>query len=317
MNQGWSYRDQVKAQSVGQTVLAYYVQQYPHSSQVEWQTRIETGQILLDQQPTEPETRLQKGQWLTYTRPPWQEPEVPLNFEILYADSDILVVSKPSGLPVLPGGGFLEHTLLWQLQCQFPHETPIPIHRLGRGTSGLMVLGRSHLARRQLSAQMRQHSVLLQQVEAGMDLAQLSFRKTYLAYISPGNYPDQFICTQPIGKLSYPHLGYVYGVCATGKPAYSACQVCERGPFGSLVEVTILTGRPHQIRIHLAASGYPLVGDPLYAIGGVPSTSVTAKKLVVPGDCGYWLHAAQLCFQHPRTEKTLRFDTPRPAGWPI
>ena len=140
MNQGWIYKDQVNPSEAGLTLLQYYTQRYRHSSRAEWQNRIRAGQICVDGTPVPCDTRLQPGHQLTYHRPPWKEPDVPLDFEVVYEDRDLLVVVKPVGLPVLPGGGFLEHTLLGQLQRHYPTDPPVPIHRLGRGTSGLVLL---------------------------------------------------------------------------------------------------------------------------------------------------------------------------------
>ncbi|NJL21335.1 MAG: RNA pseudouridine synthase, partial [Leptolyngbyaceae cyanobacterium SM1_3_5] len=142
LNRGWIYRDRITAQTAGLTVLEFYSQRYLHSIESEWQARIESGQIRLDDRPTTATTRLKAGQELQYHRPPWIEPPVP-TFAIAYEDADLLVVNKPAGLPVLPGGGFVEHTLLGQLRQRYPDELPAPIHRLGRGTSGLMLLARS------------------------------------------------------------------------------------------------------------------------------------------------------------------------------
>lgn len=289
LNQGWTYREQVDRTAAGQTVLAYYTQRYRHSSAADWQERIVAGQILLNGQRVTAETRLQPGQHLTYDRPPWDEPNVPLNIDVLYEDEALFVVAKPSGLPVLPGGGFLEHTLLRQLQHRYPHDTPLPIHRLGRGTSGLMLLARSPQARAHLSQQMRQQQI----------------RKTYRALTGAGDMPDRFTMTQPIGKVAHPVLGYVYGAIADGLPAHSNCQVLQRTATTTLLAVTILTGRPHQIRIHLAAAGYPLLGDPLYGVGGLPGCSASSGKLPVPGDGGYWLHAHHLTFTHPHTGQPM------------
>lgn len=298
MNQGWSYREQVDRRSAGQTVLDYYTQHYRHSSSSEWQERIAAAQVLLNDRITTAEERLQAGQWLTYHRPPWEEPEVPLAFEILHEDEDLWVIAKPAGLPVLPGGGFLEHTLLWQLQQQYPQDTPIPIHRLGRGTSGLMLLARSPLARSHLTQQMRDRQIC----------------KVYRALVGAGNLEDCFIVTQAIGKLSHPVLGYVYGAAADGLAAHSECRVLQRYSDSTLVEVTILTGRPHQIRIHLAAAGYPLLGDPLYTVGGVPRLDSLKhpEKFPVPGDCGYHLHAYHLTFTHPKTGRLISITCPAP-----
>lgn len=298
MNRGWIYREQVDSASAGLSLLEYYSQRYRHSSQEIWQERIAVGQVQLDGQPAAPDVRLRQGQQLSYHRPPWEEPDVPLTFEVLYEDSDVLVVAKPAGLPVLPGGGFLDHTLLMQLQRQYPQETPLPIHRLGRGTSGLMLLARSPRARAGLSQQMRDRQI----------------RKTYRALVGSSDLPDRFTITQPIGKLAHPALGYVYAATSQGRSAHSDCQVVKRTSETTLLEVTIRTGRPHQIRIHLAAVGYPLLGDPLYAEGGVPRLPDAAtEKLPVPGDCGYHLHAYYLCFTHPRTGEPVSLVCPAPA----
>ncbi|HEY9738755.1 MAG TPA: RluA family pseudouridine synthase [Trichocoleus sp.] len=310
MNQGWIYRDQVGPADAGLSLLEYYAERYRHSSRRDWRARIEAGQILVDRQRVTPETLLQAGQQLTYARPPWEEPVVPLDFEVLHEDKDLLVVAKPSGLPVLPGGGFLEHTLLRQLQRCYPSETPVPIHRLGRGTSGLMLLARSHLARSHLSHQMRQSTA---QAESPTD-STAAPGKLYLALIAPCDLPDCFTLTTPIGKVAHPVLGHVYAATPTGKPAYSTVRVLQRREESTLLEVAIRTGRPHQIRIHLAAAGYPLLGDPLYAPGGVPQVLAPDAdgKLPVPGDCGYWLHAFRLRFIHPRHQEVMEFECSPP-----
>ncbi|HCF27997.1 MAG TPA: RNA pseudouridine synthase [Cyanobacteria bacterium UBA11049] len=300
MNQGWLYREQVKRVDAGVSVLDYYARRYRHSSREEWQERITSGQVLLNGCRVTVDTCLQPGQWLTYERPPWEEPDVPLSFDVLHEDVDLLIVAKPAGLPVLPGGGFLEHTLLRQLQRRYPQDTPVPIHRLGRGTSGLMLMARSPLARAKLSEQMRDRHI----------------RKTYRALVGAGTMPDRFTITHPIGKIPHPVLDYVYGATPDGLFAHSECQVLKRSPSTTLLDVTILTGRPHQIRIHLAVAGYPLVGDPLYQVGGIPriQSTVEAGKLPVPGDCGYHLHAHRLSFCHPGTGQPMNVICPAPEA---
>jgi 23S rRNA pseudouridine1911/1915/1917 synthase len=318
LNQGWCYQEQVPAKAAGMTVGDYYSQNYRHSQPAEWHNRILAGQVLLNQHPTTPDTLLQAGQWLSYHRPPWQEPEVPLDFAILYEDEDLWVISKPAGLPVLPGGGFLQHTLLWQLQQQYPssatQESPTPIHRLGRGTSGVMLLARTALARSRLSQLMRQHTQAASMLSPTVrgDAPQ-GLIKIYRALVGVGEIPEQFICNVPIGKIAHPQLGYLYAASDQGKPAHSAVQVLQRRIDATLLEVTIATGRPHQIRIHLAAAGFPLLGDPLYQVGGIPKTTLpTDQTIPVPGDCGYWLHAHQLHFYHPRTGERLEISSPPP-----
>jgi 23S rRNA pseudouridine1911/1915/1917 synthase len=299
MNKGWTYREKVDRHETGSTVLQYYSRRYQHSSPTEWQERIEAGLVLVDQRQVNIDTILQRGQELTYDRLPWQEPEVPLDFEIIYEDRDLLIIAKPSGLPVLVGGGFLENTLIWQLQQRYSDETPLPIHRLGRGTSGLILLARSSLARANLSQQMRDRQIT----------------KIYRALVGAGDFPASLAITQSIGKIPYPSIGYIYGAKDGGMTAHSDCRVLRRDRDTTLLEVTILTGRPHQIRIHLATVGYPLIGDPLYISGGIPQ-SIDPKesiKLPVPSDCGYHLHAYSFTFDHPATGERMNFICPPPS----
>lgn len=306
MNNGWIYRDWVNKSGAGQTVLQYYSSRYRHSTEAQWKERIELGQILLNNQATTKDTLLQLGQKLAYHRPPWKEPEVPLSFKIIYEDNELIIIDKPSGLPVLPGGGFLQHTLLYQLQKLYPNKTPVPIHRLGRGTSGLMLLARSSVAKSSLSEQMRNHAI----------------EKVYWAKARGIIVEDELIIRDRIGKITHCILGYIYGATPTGKYARSDCKVIQRNPDNTIVEVTILTGRPHQIRIHLAAAGYPLVGDPLYDVGGIPKMvyyqndlvkiDEEIDKIVTPGDCGYSLHAYQLGFKHPVSNKQISFTCTPP-----
>jgi 23S rRNA pseudouridine1911/1915/1917 synthase len=299
VNRGWVYRDRVDGAAAGCTLLEFYSDRYRHSSRAEWHDRIEAGQIRVDGRLAMPETRLQAGQQLSYHRPPWQEPAVPLGFRVCHADDDLIVVEKPSGLPVLPGGGFLDHTLLHQLQRQFPDDTPYPIHRLGRGTSGLVLLARSRRARAVLSDWMRAGTA-----------GDRRIHKTYLALIGPApELPERLTVTQPIGPVDYPQLGTIHAASAVGKPALSEVTVLRRWPDRTLVEVAIATGRPHQIRIHLASLGYPLLGDLLYGPGGVPRGTEA-----VPGDCGYWLHAWRLRLPHPITGQPLALEAEPPTS---
>ena len=305
LNQGWIYQEKVPRSAVGQTVLQYYSRRYRHSSEPEWRNKIESGQVLLNGAPVFPETILQLGQNLAYHRPPWLEPTVPLSWEIIYEDRDVLAIAKPAGLPVLPGGGFLENTLLWQIKKIYPQNPPVPIHRLGRGTSGLLLLAKSTLARSSLSRQIRTNT----RSQATGD----RIEKIYLAKVGKGVMSDRFTITNPIGKIPHPLLGYIYGATATGKFAHSECQVVKRNPDSTIIQVTILTGRPHQIRIHLAAAGFPLVGDPLYGVGGIPQ--IKQDVIALPGDCGYCLHAYRLVFTHPRSNE--RIDLVCPAPMPL
>ena len=304
-NKGWVYRDRVKTSDAGKTILQYYSQKYFHSTEAQWQDRIVGGQITVKDNksalPTTTETIVREGQQLEYYRLPWYEPEVPLNYEIIYEDRDLVAIAKPPGLPVLPAGNFLQNTLWWQLQQDYPQNTPTPIHRLGRGTSGLMLLARSQLAKSVLSQQMRSNSQENKQIE-----------KIYRTLVTGNSFPDRLHICDRIGKIPHPTLGYIYGATPQGKFARSECQVIQRREDRTLVEVSILTGRPHQIRIHLAAAGYPLMDDPLYLPGGIPKLASVGNKIPLPGDCGYHLHAYRLSFHHPRSKIKMNLKCSAP-----
>ncbi len=284
LNQGWIYEDQVAVSEI--TLLDYYATRYTHSSREEWRDRIQSGLVSIQQKPiTDPQTPLKAGQKLSYHRPPWLEPTTPMNVAVLHEDEAVLILHKPAGLPVLPGGGFLENTLWGWLRQHYP-DSPSPIHRLGRGTSGLLLLAKTEAAKSKLSRQFRDRKI----------------QKTYRALASGTHQPETFTIEQAIGKVDYPRLGYLYAATDGGKPAISHCRVLvrDRIPGATLLEVTIPTGRPHQIRIHLAFAGYPLLGDPLYGVGGI-----AIGQDSVPGDCGYWLHSYRMQFEHPATGEKM------------
>ncbi|QQE64429.1 RNA pseudouridine synthase [Leptolyngbya sp. BL0902] len=312
LNQGWTYRDRITVAQAGVSVVAYYADRYRHSSREEWAQRLAAGQLYRNGQALQRDAVLAPGDHLEYHRPPWVEPSVPLDFDVIYEDADLLVIVKPAGLPVLPGGPFLTHTLLHQLRHRYPDETPYPVHRLGRGTSGLMLLARSPLARSVLSQQLRQDTATAEDPQAPHHIV-----KTYRALAEPGDLPNRFTLTTPIGPVDHPWLGQVYAASPDGRFALSHGQVIQRSPTANLVEVTIRTGRPHQIRIHLAAAGYPLLGDPLYGVGGHPKIrSVPDQRIPVPGDLGYWLQAHHLTLAHPRTQAPMAFTCPLPMPEP-
>ncbi|MBD1844647.1 RluA family pseudouridine synthase [Cyanobacteria bacterium FACHB-63] len=292
LNQGWIYTDRVRQSGI--TLLEYYTQHYRHSTQQEWRDRIQSGAISINDVPvTDPETLLDVGQRLAYQRSPWVEPEVPFDVVTLHEDESLLMIDKPSGLPVLPGGRFLENTLWGWLRRQYV-TPPAPIHRLGRGTSGVMVLAKTEKARSRLSK----------------DLRDRHLQKRYRALATGIPDLDLFTVTTPIGKVAYPQLGYLYAATETGKEAMSHCVVLKRDRCSNttLLEVTIPTGRPHQIRIHLAAAGHPLWGDPLYGTGGIPINQTS-----IPSDCGYWLHSYELCLTHPTEGHAIRVRSHPPA----
>jgi 23S rRNA pseudouridine1911/1915/1917 synthase len=288
-NSGYEYREQVDVWGSGLTIPAYLARKYTHSSEIVWRDRIGRGEISQDGHQVNCDTVLKPGQYILWRRPPWDEPDVPLTFSIIYEDDDLIVVSKPSGLPTMPGGGFFNHTLLSLVKKTWPDATPM--HRLGRGTSGAVLFARNARARSILGAVFRKNEIT----------------KVYRALATGVPAAQKFSIAMPIGPVPHPKLGTVHSACPSGKHALSMVSVIEERADTSLLEVRIETGRPHQIRIHLAFAGHPLVGDPLYAPGGAILNSDA-----LPGDCGYLLHAERLYFRHPATQSDIRIWCPPP-----
>jgi 23S rRNA pseudouridine1911/1915/1917 synthase len=282
-NDGFTYRECLGRAAESTTLLGYLGNRYRHSSVGEWAARIEAGDVLIDARPASGATVLRAGQELVWRRPPWEEPDAPTGFSVLYEDDDLLAVAKPAGLPTLPGANFLQHTLLHQVRRYAGDASPL--HRLGRWTSGLVLFARRRETRAELTRQLKTRDI----------------RKRYRALVSGDPPWDTITVSRPIGPVPHTRLGSVHAACDGGKPAASRFTVLERRVDSCLCDVEIATGRPHQIRIHSAAVSHPLVGDPLYVAPGVPALGTTA----VPGDPGYLLHAAELALRHPRDGREL------------
>jgi 23S rRNA pseudouridine1911/1915/1917 synthase len=288
-NGGYAFRERI--QQDGERLLDRLVRRFPHAGADRWQARIAAGEVLLDGRPAEPEAPLCAGAEVVWHRPPWDEPEADVRFRVLYEDDLLVAVAKPRGLPTLPGGGYLETTLVAQVRARYPDARPM--HRLGRETSGLVLFARTREAAAAVQEAWRGHRV----------------EKGYRALGQGVAGPDAQIVTAPIGPVPHPRLGTVQAASPLGKPARSRLQVLHRGDRDTLFEVWIETGRPHQVRIHLAYAGHPLVGDPLYGPGGVP----LADHPGLPGDGGYFLHAEHLRFRHPGSGAPMDLWAPPPA----
>jgi 23S rRNA pseudouridine1911/1915/1917 synthase len=301
LNRGFAYTNEIDSAAAGETVLDFYVRRYPHSSESEWRQRICSGAIRLDGKIVTAETLLSPGRRLIYARAPWVEPDVPGTFGVIHADDHVIAVDKPSGLPVLPSGRCLEHTLLALVRKRFGGEVaPSPLHRLGRGTSGLVLFARTRGALRRLTEAFSERRI----------------EKVYRALVQGVGLTDAMTIEVPIGRIDYAPIGKLYAASSGGVAAASICRLLreDHEHRTSLVEVRIITGRPHQIRIHMAAIGHPLVGDPLYISGGVPAPPRPGERAPVPGDCGYQLHATRLSFQHPETGRHMNlFSLPPPS----
>jgi 23S rRNA pseudouridine1911/1915/1917 synthase len=283
-NRGHVYRSLVRDEDAGRTVLAFHVARFRHTDEGGWRASIELGRVLVNGRRAAADERLCAGDELEFHRPPWREPDAPERFEVAFEDEHVLVVVKPPGLQVLPAGPFKARTLLELVRASAPERAAAaPAHRLGRGTSGLIVFGKTAHARSSLARQFRERALV----------------KTYLAWVAGVRLPDSFAAREPIGRVAHGPLR-IFAAAERGKASLTRVRVLRREVAGNareraLVAAQPITGRPDQIRIHLAAAGASIVGDPLFGPGGTPISDVP------PGIGGYLLHAAALSFTHPTT----------------
>jgi len=283
-NQGFVYRTRVPPDAAGSTVLAFHVARFRHSDEAGWRAAIEAGRVLVNGLCVTAEEALRVGDELTFHRAPWQEPEAPDSFETAFEDEHVLVVVKPAGLQVLPAGPFSARTLLSLVRASHPSRaSAAPAHRLGRGTSGLIAFGKTPVARASLARQFREFVPV----------------KTYLAWVEGTNLPTSFTAREPIGRIAHGPLE-IHAAAAGGRASITLVRVLRRARDCTLVAAQPITGRPDQIRIHLAAAGAPIIGDPLFGVGGVP------KSDAPPGRGGYRLHAAGLKLIHPATAAQIK-----------
>jgi 23S rRNA pseudouridine1911/1915/1917 synthase len=291
LNRGYAYTSTISSKEQGRALLAHLAGLYLHSTPEEWQRNLDEGEVTLDGVSARGSESLASGQTLVWNRPPWIEPDAPQHFEVLFEDEHLLAVNKPSGLPTLPGGGFLENTLLRLVQRHAASANPV--HRLGRGTSGVVLFAKTVTAAAKLTANWNTHRV----------------QKIYRALAQGVAQDGAYEILTPIGLVPHPLLGSVWAAKPGGKPSKSVAKVMARTASTTTFEVALHSGRPHQIRIHLACIGHPLVGDPLYGLGGQPLEPSPG----LPGDGGYLLHAHFLRCQHPVGGEEICLEAALPA----
>ena len=273
---------------------------------------IGSHKILVDNHPKKPGYRVKAGEKI-FGRIPVPEPveyrpePIPLN--ILYQDIDIVVLNKPAGIVVHPAPGHGSGTLVNALLYHCPdlegiggEIRPGIVHRLDKDTSGTMVVAKNAEALAALARQFKNRTV----------------RKKYVALVYGEFKKDAGTIDLPIGRHPV-HRKQMSTTTRKGRQAETVWQVREQFPGIALLELTLKTGRTHQIRVHCAAMGHPIAGDPVYcppkALTGLikrnptlpPAVSDRLKKLP-----RQMLHAWQLGFRHPRTDEPMSFESPLP-----
>ncbi len=290
----------------------YLATRFPQHSRTYWQTLIREGHALVNGQPTKPSYAIQKGDRITLLVEPERkgtlEPE-PMLLDILYEDACLIVLNKPAEVVVHPAPGHLHGTLiqgvLHHVLEQGGHLTegsapdrPGIIHRLDKGTSGLIVMAKEESTHRHLARQFEERRV----------------QKTYAAVVRGEVNFDSDYVELPLGPHPRDRLRVTVRE-KEGKDASTFYEVVERYRGYALLRVHPKTGRTHQIRVHLAAIGHPLVGDVVY--GGprllardLGTTELPPEEPIIGRQA---LHAEQLTFLHPKERKKVTFRAPWPA----
>jgi 23S rRNA pseudouridine1911/1915/1917 synthase len=255
------------------------------------QKLIEEGWITLNHHLAKAATRLKTGDMVSITEPPPQpSPLSPENIplKVHYQDDDIVVIDKPAGMTTHPAPGNRSGTLVNALLGLLPKlaesdnpERPGIVHRLDKDTSGLIVVAKNHRSLENLSSQFKSRRV----------------KKVYLALVQGHVKPDRGIIDAPVGRD--PVHRQLMAVTSAGRPAQTAYRVKRYLDGYTLLELRPETGRTHQIRVHLAEIGYPVVGDTVYG----KKSPLVARQ---------FLHAYKLTFKLPSSGEQVTFTTSLP-----
>ncbi|HUG40466.1 MAG TPA: RluA family pseudouridine synthase [Longimicrobiales bacterium] len=297
----------VPAEAAGERIDAHIAARLPDLSRSRVAQLIADGRVRLNGAVPRKSERVAAGDVVEVEVPPPEpsavEPEaIPL--DIIYEDRDLLVVNKPAGLVVHPAPGHRSGTLVNAL---LHHVTDLSgiggvrrpgiVHRLDKDTSGLMIVAKHDRAHRRLAAALRRRDI----------------RRDYLAACWGHLDADRQTVDAPIRRS--PRDRKKMAVLEDGRRAVTHFRRVERWRAADLLEATLETGRTHQIRVHLAHIGHPVVGDPVYGGGGARGMSGTGRAWArelearVPRQ---FLHARRLVFEHPRTKAAMELEAPLP-----
>ena len=255
---------------------------------------IAEGRVRVNGKPAAKSARLSGGETVTVDVPRLRETALPpqdIPLDVVYEDDDVIVVNKPTGLVVHPAPGHPDGTLVNALlhHCGDSlsgiggEKRPGIVHRIDRDTSGLIIAAKNDAAHLALSAQLKDHSL----------------SRTYECLVTGNMKQDSGTVDAPIGRSSADRKKMA--VVPTGRRAVTHWEVVARYPGVTHLRCRLETGRTHQIRVHMAYIGHPILGDTVYG----------AKK-PVPGLTGQCLHATGLRFVHPRTGEPVELHCPLP-----
>ena len=267
----------------------------PDLSRSAAQKLLEQGLVLRNGKPGKKNDRLETGDQISVTLPepkPLDVPATEMELDIVYEDEDVLVINKPKGLVVHPAAGHQEDTLVNGLLFAKGDSLsgingilrPGIVHRIDKDTSGLLAIAKNDLAHTVLASQLKDHTMA----------------RTYEAIVCGNLKEDSGTVDAPIGR----HPSDRKKMCVTARNSKNAVthwEVVDRYPGYTHVRCKLETGRTHQIRVHMAHIGHPILGDTVYG-----------HKKPELGQDSQCLHAGALCFRHPRDERPVMVFAPLP-----
>ncbi|HUO58196.1 MAG TPA: pseudouridine synthase [bacterium] len=334
-------RSLVSAKS-SQTLLEFLVQKFKYLTREEWEERIVSGKVKVNDREASAGQPLRAGDEVAYTTNSWEEPAVKTDYRIVFEDDHLLIVSKPAPLPVHAIGAYFRNTLTQLLRRDRPEAQGYHlVHRLDSETSGLLALVKDAKYLKGLQKQWS-HSNLKPSPLAGEGRVrgEPPVVKTYRAIVF-GRFPQgKRVVDAPIGKkegslvrmklavvqsqknsTTQPVVSQVEPLAVNGSDAKASVtefELLEGKQSFSLIQAKPLTGRTHQIRVHLEHLGFPIVGDKLYS--GDDETFLhfyendwdewLEKRVLLPRAA---LHAFKLEFPHPVTGERLVFEDSLPG----
>ena len=260
------------------------------------QKLLKSGLVLVDGKPVKASYQVDEGDVISLDIPEAVEPEIEpenMDLDILYEDQDVILVNKPKGMVVHPAAGHYSHTLVNGLMHHCKDQLsgingvmrPGIVHRIDMDTTGVIIACKNDMAHNSIAAQLKEHSIT----------------RRYQAIVHGVLKDDAGTVEGPIGRHSTDRkkMSINYN---NGKSAVTHYKVLKRFRQYTHVECRLETGRTHQIRVHMASIGHPLLGDLVYGPGKCP----------IPGLQGQTLHAGVLGFIHPRTGEYMEFTAPLP-----
>ena len=291
----------VPAEAAGRRLDQALASLFPDYSRTRLKSWIDEGKVLVDGRPLRPRDRLVGGESVQVDAQLEDEVAVvpqPMALEIVYEDATLIVVNKPVGLVVHPGAGNPDRTLQNALLAHDPGLSVLPragiVHRLDKDTSGLLVVART----------LEAHSALVRMLETR------EIHREYEAVCS-GVMTAGGTVDAPIGRHRVDRVRMA--IREDGRESVTHYRVLARFRAHTHVRVMLETGRTHQIRVHLAHAGYPIVGDATYGRRlAIPKGATPRLDAALRGFRRQALHAARLAFEHPMTGGSCEFSAPVP-----